>query len=79
MKVRYADFRQLTRSRTGVEPVSSRAVLAGTAVELGWGVFPLEKAARLLGVAVSGFDAGERTAGEPTKDAQIAFDFGGPD
>ena len=37
-------------------------------------MFPLEKKVRLLGVAVSGFGAGDRA-----EDAQIAFDFGEPD
>ncbi len=74
VKLRYADFRTLTRSRTGAEPVASRAALAGAAVELVRGVFPLEKKVRLLGVAVSGFGvAGEREDGP-----QIAFDFGRP-
>ena len=74
VKVRYADFRQLTRSRTGAEPVSSRAILVGTAVALVRGVFPLRERVRLLGVTVSGFEVGERA-----EDAQIAFDFGQPD
>ena len=73
VKLRYADFRTLTRSRTGAEPVASRAALAGAAVELVRGVFPLEKKVRLLGVAVSGFGTGEREDGH-----QIAFDFGQP-
>ena len=71
VKLRYADFRTLTRSRTGAEPIASRAALAGAAVELVRGVFPLEKRVRLLGVAVSGFEAGGRDNG-----SQIAFDFG---
>jgi hypothetical protein len=37
------------------------------------GVFPLEKKVRLLGVAVSGFGAGEREDGP-----QIALNFGQP-
>ncbi len=74
VKLRYADFRTLTRSRTGAGPVASRAALAGAAVELVRGVFPLEKTVRLLGVAVSGFGA----AGEREDDHQIAFDFGQP-
>ena len=73
VKLRYADFRTLTRSRTGGEPVASRAALAGAAVGLVRGVFPLEKKARLLGVAVSGFGAGHRDEGP-----QTAFDFGQP-
>jgi DNA polymerase IV len=71
VKVRYADFRTLTRSRTRSEPFASRSMLVGAAVELVRGVFPLEKRVRLLGVAVSGFGAGERE-----DDPQIAFDFG---
>jgi hypothetical protein len=63
----------LTRSRTGAGPIASGAVLAGGAVELVRGVFPLEKGVRLLGVAVSGFEAGQRDA-----EHQIAFDFGRP-
>ena len=73
VKLRYADFRTLTRSRTGAGPVASRPALAGAAVELVRGVFPLEKRVRLLGVAVSGFGAGQ-----PEDGHQIAFDFGQP-
>ncbi len=71
VKLRYADFRTLTRSRTGAEPIAGRAALAGAALGLVRGVFPLEKRVRLLGVAVSGFGAGGREDGH-----QIAFDFG---
>ena len=73
VKLRYADFRTLTRSRTGAGPIASRSALVAAAVELVRGVFPLEKKVRLLGVAVSGFEQG---GGEG--DAQIAFDFGQP-
>ncbi len=73
VKVRYADFRTLTRSRTGAGPIASGAALAGAAVELVRGVFPLEKRVRLLGVAVSGFGVGQRDA-----EHQIAFDFEQP-
>jgi len=73
VKLRYADFRTLTRSRTGAGPIASRSALAGAAVGLVRGVFPLEKKVRLLGVAVSGFGAGQ-----PEDGHQIAFDFGQP-
>ena len=74
VKVRYADFRQLTRARTVAEPVGSGPALAGTAVGLVRGVFPLRKAVRLLGVTVSGFDPGERAA----SDVQTTFEFREP-
>src|SRR3712207_8334288 len=73
VKLRYADFRTLTRSRTGAGPIASRSALVAAAVELVRGVFPLEKKVRLLGVAVSGFGAGQ-----PEDGHQIAFDFGQP-
>jgi DNA polymerase-4 len=73
LKLRYADFHTITRSQTSVEPVGSRAALAGTAVALVRSAFPLAKPVRLLGVTVSGFDApGRRGA------AQTALDFGMP-
>ena len=49
------------------------AALAGTAVELVRGVFPLEKKVRLLGVTVSGFGAAGGTRATPD-----GFDFGQP-
>jgi DNA polymerase IV len=36
VKVRYADFRTLTRSRTGAGPIASRSALAGAAVNMWW-------------------------------------------
>jgi DNA polymerase-4 len=73
VKLRYADFRTLTRSRTGTGPIASRSALVAAAVALVRGVFPLEKKVRLLGVAVSGFGAGQ-----PDDEHQIALDFGQP-
>nr|WP_277819240.1 DNA polymerase IV [Pseudoroseomonas vastitatis] len=70
LKVKYADFQQITRSRSSFEPVSSRAALAGTAIELARGLFPLLKKVRLLGVTVSNFE-GDQAPGK----AQMAFDF----
>jgi len=56
LKLRYADFRQVTRSRTLAVPIADGAVLAGLALELLRGLYPLERGVRLLGVTVSGFD-----------------------
>ena len=74
VKLRYADFRTLTRSRSGAQPVASRAALAAAALELVRGLFPLERKVRLLGVAVSGFG----TEGGREDGHQTAFDFGHP-
>lgn len=61
LKVRYADFEQITRSRTLPHPVASRSELEAVAAGLLAGVLPLRKPVRLLGVAMSGFEtAGDR-------------------
>ncbi len=72
VKLRYADFRTLTRSRTAAVPVGSPEALGETALALARGHFPLEKPVRLLGVTVSGFDPAEARR----EAAQPAFDFG---
>ncbi len=71
VKLRYADFRTLTRSRSAAAPVPGRGALAGTAVALVRGLFPLERPVRLLGVTISSFHAGLIPGGQP------AFEFGG--
>ena len=53
VKVKYADFRIVTRSRTLDAPVNSRTELEQTSVELVRPIFPLEKRVRLLGVSLS--------------------------
>ncbi|MCX7366490.1 MAG: DNA polymerase IV, partial [Alphaproteobacteria bacterium] len=52
VKIKYADFQIVTRSRTLPMPVSSRDELERTSVELVHGIFPLEKKVRLLGVSL---------------------------
>jgi DNA polymerase IV len=59
VKIKYADFQIVTRSRTLAEPVASRDELARTSVELVRTIFPLEKKVRLLGVSLS--NMAERT------------------
>ena len=59
VKIKYADFQIVTRSRTLAAPVASRDELARTSVELVRTIFPLEKRVRLLGVSLSNMS--ERT------------------
>ena len=62
VKVKYADFQTVTRSRTLPHPVASREELERTSVELVHTVFPLEKKVRLLGVSLSNMaERAERT------------------
>ncbi|TCZ66004.1 DNA polymerase IV [Roseicella aquatilis] len=72
VKLRYADFHTITRSRTRPGPVACGAELAAAALDLVRGSFPLARPVRLLGVTVSGADA------EARDPAQASFDFGLP-
>jgi DNA polymerase-4 len=68
LKVKFADFELISRSRTVVAPVVRREELANLTTELLRALFPMKKPVRLLGVSVSGF------VGEDTDDpAQIAL------
>ena len=55
VKVKYGDFRQVTRSRTAAAPVDDQATLRETAVALVRSVLPAERGIRLVGVTVSNF------------------------
>ncbi|KAA5612637.1 DNA polymerase IV [Rhodovastum atsumiense] len=63
LKVKYADFRQITRSRSFAAPLPSHEALEQTALDLLAAVLPVPKGVRLLGVTLSGF-AGEDHAGQ---------------
>jgi DNA polymerase IV len=58
LKAKYADFRQVTRSRTVGAPVASRAVLEELVSVLLEPLFPVSKGIRLLGVTLSSLQAG---------------------
>lgn len=58
VKAKYADFRQVTRSRTAPAPVRDRDTLRSTARDLIGTLYPLTLGLRLVGVTVSNF-AGE--------------------
>jgi DNA polymerase-4 len=55
LKVKFADFELISRSRTLVGAIASRDELEFVSGELLKALYPLEKAVRLLGVAISGF------------------------
>ena len=70
VKVKYADFRQITRSRTLALPIRSRDALRDLSVDLVRSVFPPQAGIRLVGVIVSAFRPG--SAKEPL---QMGFDL----
>ena len=71
VKIKYADFHQLTRARTLAKAVTAHADLRAIAVALTRSIYPLADGVRLVGVTVSHFPAEE----DETPD-QLGFDFG---
>ncbi|MBJ6110888.1 DNA polymerase IV [Hymenobacter sp. BT523] len=63
VKVKFADFQQITRSRSAVGPIPNQGVLERICRELVEGLFPLPKGVRLLGVTLSNLDTGQPAAG----------------
>jgi DNA polymerase-4 len=63
LKVKYADFQQITRSRTIANPVASAPALERLALELLSAIMPAPKPVRLLGVTVSSLGT------EPARDS----------
>lgn len=55
VKIKYADFRQATRSRTVAGPITSQPVLREISVGLVRAVFPVKDGIRLVDVALSNF------------------------
>jgi DNA polymerase-4 len=66
LKVKFADFELISRSRTVSRTVGSRSELESTSIELLKELFPIEKAVRLLGVSISGFSSGNTGVSEQT-------------
>jgi DNA polymerase IV len=56
VKVKFADFHQVTRSRSLPTPIARRDLLRQLSVELVRSVLPAAKGVRLIGVSVSNFD-----------------------
>lgn len=64
LKVKYADFRQITRSRSLPRPVADRAELEEVSLALLAPLLPPEKGIRLLGVTLSALTGEETEAAE---------------
>jgi DNA polymerase-4 len=56
VKAKFADFRQVTRSRTAPQPVRARDQLRRTSLDLIGSLYPLTLGIRLVGVTVSNFE-----------------------
>jgi DNA polymerase-4 len=66
LKVKFADFQQITRARSHATPVASRPALERPVLELLQALLPAPKGIRLLGVTVSSF-------AEPGETAPVQF------
>ena len=66
LKVKFANFRQITRSRTGQMQIQTRSELEDLGNALLEPVFPVTRGIRLLGLSLSSLAAPEpRAAGQP--------------
>lgn len=70
LKVKYADFQQITRSRTASGVIASLLTLTQLSQDLLTSVFPLPKGVRLLGISLSSFKAETST-----KQGQLVLDL----
>ncbi|MEP3224912.1 MAG: DNA polymerase IV [Parasphingorhabdus sp.] len=79
LKAKYADFRQITRSKSLERNVKDKAEFAEMGRELLAGIMPVENGVRLLGLTLAnleGVEEAERTAAAHDEKAdQSAFDF----
>jgi DNA polymerase IV len=72
LKLRYADFRTLTRARSVPHPIAGKAEFAGLGHALLEELLPLEQPARLMGLTLSAL---ERDEGDPLEasDGQLSL------
>ncbi len=59
LKIKYSDFKQITRNRSFTEPLSDLETISTTAKELLAATSPEDKKIRLLGISLSNFGATE--------------------
>ena len=64
LKVKYADFQQITRSKTTLSPVMDKAFFEKIAFELLSQIQPVEKGVRLLGISLSNLEFADEMEGK---------------
>ncbi|WP_215766637.1 DNA polymerase IV [Gluconobacter cerinus] len=74
LKVKYSDFRQITRARSLPVSVGSEAVLAEVGQSLLTPLFPLVPGVRLLGLTLSALAAPSLEIPDESSQMQLAFD-----
>ncbi len=69
LKIKYSDFKIITRSKSFNEPINDLSIISKTAKELLLATNPEESKIRLLGITVSNFE--DRIPAKPSTSAQI--------
>ena len=69
VKIKYADFRQITRARSRVDAIASHAEIEQMGLDLLRPFFPTSLGVRLLGVTLSHLDA----EASPTRQLMLAI------
>ena len=64
LKVKYADFQQITRSKTTLSPVMDKAFFEKISFELLSQIQPVEKGVRLLGISLSNLEFADEMEGK---------------
>ncbi len=72
LKMRFGDFRQLTRARSTALPINRREVLASLAMEILEGLMPISQGVRLLGLTLSRLETPECEVSAPAAIAEPA-------
>lgn len=62
VKIKFGDFRQITRSRSHAGAITNQAALRQTSLDLVRSIYPPQKGIRLVGVTVSNFGAAAMNA-----------------
>lgn len=74
LKIKYANFRQITRARTLPAPITSETCLNETGQSLFASLFPLHTGVRLLGLTLSSLSGSAATGSTPAPQMQLLFD-----
>lgn len=75
LKAKYADFRQVTRSRSTDHYVEDKAEFAEIGRELLSQIMPVENGVRLLGLGLASLEGAEEPAEQKAEEGQAAFEF----
>jgi DNA polymerase-4 len=75
LKIKYGDFRQITRSFSYDKPQDELAIILQTAKDLLTPTLPAEKGIRLLGISLSNFNDRQLAVTYTNNSRQLSIDF----